>query len=1131
MKQNLLVNITKSFFCASSRHTARWLIVCASVMFIGFGCSDFKKSSQQTLFSKVPSNHSSITFANRIDFDSALEEFKMYNLVTGGGVALGDLNQDGLLDIYFTGTLVPDKLYINQGDLQFEDVSIESGVQSALQGWSTGVVMADLNGDMLLDIYVCKDIFDSAQERRNLLFINIGDGKFEERGKEYGIDDPGYSTSATFFDYDMDGDLDLYIVNHPMNYDKVYYLNHYSDGKDTNAIYTDRLYENIGGEYFRDISSKSGINSYKGYGLSVHSIDFNNDHWPDIYVANDYLGQDFLWINNKDGTFRQSLYDYYSKTPLYSMGSDFADFNNDGLIDHFQVDMMPDSNYRLKNNYLALPEPFYDNLIAQKTPQYSRNFLMLRNRDNTFSEVGFFSGVAKTDWSWSCLFGDLDNDGFKDLFVTNGIEKDIPNADLINAKSMTWQKKLKVNEGRKVDIRNFPDVLMTNYAFRNNGNCRFTNKTKDWGFEMPINSNGAALGDLDNDGDLDLVVNNFNVEASVYQNNTDRLFGRSFLRVKLQGSNLNSHGVGAVVTAYHSGQIQVKRQVTTRGFLSSSDPTLHFGLLNDTIVDSITVHWPQGGLQTIGRIQSNQTLNIRQRKEDYGLAGIEKNTLKNTSFFKTKTSNLNVEFAHKESIFNDFKRDKLLHRKISREGPPIDASDANGDGLQDFYIGGAAGSNGALYLQREDGTFIESIIQPWNEDNGFEDSDALFFDANSDGHSDLYLTSGSNEFGATDIHQQDRLFINDGEGKFHHSEEALPVMITSTSCVVANDFDQDGDLDLFVGGRIFPGNYPLSPRSYLLENDGGMFKDITKEKAPALVNPGMVTAAAWADLDEDGFAELIVVGEWMPISVFSVKNRRFVNVTKEYGLDSTSGWWNTVCTADLDNDGDEDILAGNHGLNSFFQASVSEPLSIYAGDYDNTGTIKPLLFRYVHGVNASFVSLDMLLSEMPTYSNKFLSYSSFSESGLDDLITKEQQKMSYALKANLLSSCVIINEVGTKMSINELPAKAQFAPVYDFLVQDFSKDKVPDLIVVGNSYSNHYSLGNLDAMGGQMFIGQGNGRFSTVEPNVSGLTVRGDVKSIEAVKIGRQGTSVAMIIGINNGESKIIISNSERDLE
>ena len=1073
-----------------------------SILLSLFIFSSCNKTDTSKMFSLLSSKRTGIEFKNPIKETENFNVLEYGYLYNGGGVSIGDINNDGLPDIYFTGNLVGSRLYINKGDFKFEEIAEQAGVfASGL--WNTGTTMADVNGDGYLDIYVCRSAAKAVDKRKNLLFINNGDLTFTEKADEYGIADTGYSTQGSFFDYDNDGDLDLYVLNHSTQeyagFGQITSKLKHRKSNDSG----DKLYRNDNGK-FVDVSDKVGlINNVLGFGLGIAVSDINNDGWLDIYISNDYNEQDYLYINNQDGTFRESLEKYIGHVPLYSMGSDVGDINNDGYTDIVALDMLPESNYRQK--MVSGPDNYDKHGLLAKSGFYNqtmRNMLQLNNNGQSFSEIGQFSGISNTDWSWSPLIADLDNDGYKDIYISNGYKRDYTNMDFIN---YTVQERLNEKKGnsKKEIIEEFlkriPSTIIENYMYHNNKDLTFSKVNTDWGLNQKSLSNGAAYADLDNDGDLDLVVNNIDQEAFIYRNNSEIHTKNHHLSIKLKGNTKNTFGIGSKVALYLNNQTLTQELIPSRGYQSSCGFKLVFGLGEQITIPTVKITWPDSKVQILQNVKVDQTITLNQ--DDATL--LINNTIKTQkiNFFTDVTSDSVFSYHHKENDFVDFRREKLLPHKLSTQGPNITKGDVNNDGLEDIFISGAKGSAGKLYLQNNSGKFIVSDSNTFNEDKMSEDIGVLFFDADNDKDLDLYVVSGGNDFNVDSPELQDRLYINTGKGQFKKSQNSLPKMITSGSSVTAGDFDNDGDLDLFVGGRLVPGNYPTAPRSYLLENNGkGKFRDITSTINPTLEYLGMVTDAIWSDYNADGLLDLLVVGEWMNIRIFNNQNGKLKEITETCGTKHSQGWWNKITAADIDNDGDLDYIIGNFGQNSQLKASITEPVTLYAKDFDNNGAIDPILCSYILGESHPVFSKDDLLGQLSYLKPKYVNYADYADQKITDIFTKEELNDAEVLKAVNFDTSYLENLGNNKFKLSSLPNSVQFSPIYGILPADFNGDGNIDLVLGGNFLGSRVKYGRYDASKGNFLIGDGKGNFTPTTNLINGLNSHGEIRDIITIK-------------------------------
>jgi hypothetical protein len=1082
------------------------------------------RADPPTLFTLLPPS------ATGLDFSNELEETEAFNIIeylyfnNGGGVAAGDINNDGLTDLYFTSNQNNNKLFLNKGDLRFEDITESAGV-SGNGDWSTGVSMADVNGDGLLDIYVCQVSGYKGLKGHNLLFMNQGDLSFKEVADNYQIDFQGFSTQSVFFDHDLDGDLDMYLLNHSVHTSASYGASDLRLG--THELAGDRLFRNEsseGNSTFTDITSESGIYSSQiGYGLGVNVSDLDNDGYPDIYISNDFHENDYLYINNRDGTYTDRLTQMLSHTSRSSMGNDVADINNDGRLDIFVLDMLPDDQkIRGQSGGEDDLELFRIKLKYGYYHQYVRNTLQLNLGEGLFSEIGRLAEVYSTDWSWSPLICDLDNDGWKDLFITSGIYRranDLDYIQYLTGGNRNFPSRDNSDIPNSELYKRMPLQPDVNHLFKNNRDLRFTEMSGVWSSEVSDFSNGSAYADLDNDGDLDLVVNNINSPASLYRNNSETQLNHHYLSVKLNGKGLNTMGTGARITLSAKGQLQICEQSATRGFLSSSSPILHFGLGSVGEVDSLTVRWPDQSYQTLYDLSSNQLLTL-----DQSLATPPENQFIHKKeipplFQSVKTPGL--EFTHREDPFNDLDRERLIPHSLAHEGPALAVGDVNNDGLDDLFVGGARGQSGQLYIQKKGGSFSQLQNPILRGDRISEDVDAAFFDADGDGDQDLYVVHGGNEELVGNPFLMDRLLINEGNGVFvKSSPKALPYLAHNGSCVSPADFDLDGDIDLFIGSRSVPGAYGLTPTSLLLENKGGGFFEATdKLQSGELQTIGMVTDASWGDVDGDGDPDLMVVGEWMQVSLFRNDRTSFTNRTLQAGLENTSGWWNCIRVVDMDGDGDLDLLAGNYGLNSMLKPTLEEPVEMYVNDFDNNGRPDQILCSYKNGISYPLASLDELMAQIPGLKESFPSYSDFGGQTVSSLFDQEILQHSIKKVAFLFETSLFVNNGTGFFDRVKLPREAQLSSVRDILSGDFNQDGLPDLILCGNNYQVRPSLGRQDASHGLYLRGIGENKFLTQAIAESGLFLKGDSRNIRALKSNERQHFVA---AINDGELQMI---------
>jgi hypothetical protein len=1078
-----------------------------------------EKKELFTLLSPVVTN---------VDFTNSLTETEQFNMIqylyfnNGAGVAAGDINNDGLTDLYFTSNQNPNKLYLNKGNLKFEDITETAGV--AGQGdWKTGVTMADVNGDGLLDIYVCQVGNYKVVHGKNQLFINQGGLTFREEAQKYGLDFQGFSTQAAFFDYDRDGDLDMYLLNHSFHTSRSY--GESSLRYDNDSLAGDRLYRNDevdGMRYFNDVTTQAGIfNSQIGYGLGVNVSDINNDGFPDIYISNDFHENDYLYFNNGNGTFSERLTESIQHTSRSSMGNDVGDINNDGLLDIIVLDMLPEEEkIRKQSGGEDEYELFMLKLKLGYGNQFVRNTMQLNLGDGTFSEIGRLSGVYATDWSWAPLFCDVDNDGWKDLFITNGIYRRANDLDYVRFLTNNSFFTLESNKNApdKVLYDKMPLYPYYNYIYKNNGDLTFSNKAKEWGFNTKTYSNGSAYADLDNDGDLDLIANNINEPASIYMNNTEKLQNNNYLSVKFRGDRLNTRGIGARVTVYNDNQIQVSEQFPTRGFMSASSDVLHFGLGSANVIDSVLVRWPDLTEQLIKNVPVNLVLTLEKKNAQKSADSMVSENEDRKLFSQTLLPGL--KYMHRENPFVEFTLEHLIPHSLLTEGPALTVADLNGDKLDDLFVGGAKGQSSRIFFQQIDGSFKPYEAPAFIKDINSEDVDAAAFDADGDGDPDLYIVRGGNSVMTGNPLLEDRLLINNGKGEFTEGEKgSLPFTANNGSCVRPCDFDRDGDIDLFVGSRSIPGIYGLSPNQLFLENNGkGHFKDVTDDRMKKLKKIGMVTDACWMDYDNDGDQDLFITGEWMKVFLLRNDNGYFTDATDKAGLGNTSGWWNCIQSADIDGDGDLDLIGGNLGLNSILKASVKEPVEMFMNDFDNNGSLDQIICSFQNGISYPVASLDELISQIPFLEKKFTNYFDFGGKTVKEIFGNNAIINSELKNAVLFESCMFLNDGNGAFEIQKLPVTAQFSPVRDILVHDFNRDGKTDLILVGNDYSARPSMGRYDASFGWCLLGDSGNMYKSMMPVESGLKITGDSRKIIPVNVLRKKY---LVIAVNNSDLQI----------
>ncbi|MCF7567977.1 VCBS repeat-containing protein [Sabulilitoribacter arenilitoris] len=1077
-------------------------------------CLSCVKKKETTLkvgevFVDINSKASGIDFSNILTENDSINYFNYGYMYMGGGVAIGDVNNDGLQDVYFTGNMVENKLYLNKGDLSFEDIT-ESANVAADDRWVTGVTMADVNADGWLDMYV--SVSGIWTTTKNLLYINKGLDEngipiFIEAAESYGIADSGNSVQGTFFDYDNDGDLDLYVINYPPTDFRTTVPEYNRLMHGVTEVQSNTLYRNNGDNTFTNVTEASGLLSF-GLSLSAAIGDYNSDGWQDIYVSNDFASPDNFYFNNGDGTFTDQIKKTINQTAFFGMGSDVADFNNDGLLDFFQLDMTPEDNRRSKANMQSMNVQMFNQMDHYGFhTQFMHNTLQLNvgNDENElplFSNVPRLGGVALTDWSWAALFADFDNDGWKDLFVTNGTRREINNKDYFKKIGKQYSKKKK--EGNILPlVEAIPSEKIENYAFKNNGDLTFSKIGKKWGVNHKGFSNGAAYADLDNDGDLDLVVNNLDEVSKVYKNTTTENNSNNYLKINLKGTEKNPLGIGTKVFIYSKGKVQLQQVMNTRGFQSAVPSILNFGLGKATTIDSLKVIWPDGRQQNLVSLGINKQIDLNYSNSN---AKLQQPSLNKNTMFKDVTKKTGISYKHKENKFDDYFYQVLLPNKMSQFGPALAVGDVNNDGLEDFYIGGASRYFGNIYFQNLDETFTKQEVDlSWKDDDIKEDVNAIFFDANNDGYQDLYVVSGGNEFHKNSKPYQDRLYINDKKGNLIKNNTALPKMYISGSKVVPADFDNDGDLDLFVGGRHTPRNYPLPTNSFILRNDSSeseiIFTDITKEVATDLQDIGMVTDATWTDFNGDNILDLVVVGEWMPITFFANENGKFINKTNVFGFEKSTGWWNTIIAKDFDNDGDIDFVAGNLGLNYKYRASEKETFDVYADDFDNNKSTDIVLGYYYDGEQYPVRGRQCSSQQIPAIEIKFKDYNSFAKADIEDVYSTQSLKDALHYKAYTFASSYIENLGNGNFKTKALPNEAQVSSINSILSKDVNDDGHIDLIVSGNLYTSEVETPRNDASYGLYLQGNGLGEFKPMPATKSGLYVKGDVKNSAWIKL------------------------------
>ncbi len=1098
------------------RKNVWWLLVAL------WGCQGWKENDDK-LFSSLSGHDTGIEFTNELVFSKDFDVFRYRNYYNGAGVAIGDVNNDGLSDVYLTANMGSNKLFLNKGNFQFEDVTKKAGVGGE-KIWSTGVSMVDINGDGLLDIYVCNSGDIEGGKRENELFINKGDLSFSEEASAYGLDDKGFSTHAVFFDYDKDGDMDAYVLNNSfrpvstLGYENIRHVRDSTGG--------DKLYRNDNNQ-FVDVSESAGIyGSVIGFGLGVTITDANQDGWLDIYVSNDFFERDYLYINQADGTFKDELPERMGHISHFSMGADAADLNNDGYPEIFVTDMMPESDYRLKT--MTHFESYDVHQVKRANDyyeQYMRNTLQLNMGDGSFKEIGQLAGVHASDWSWGAVIADFDNDFNKEIFVSNGVYKDVTNQDFI-AYIGSDEAILKAMRNESIDFKQLVDKMpsnkLSNYLFKKDSSgLKYHNRSAEWGLGEPSFSNGAAYGDLDNDGDLDLIVNNVNQPLFVYRNNAEKLSNKNHLRLSFRGPDKNYYGIGARVHAFLGGQEIMQENIPIKGFQSSMDYQMVIGLDTLSTVDSLLVYWGYDDkVQRLYDVPANQqlTLNISDAETE---AMPEK---EGSTWFVKQEELLSPAFRHEEDPHTDFNYERLIYHMLSKEGPALSVSDINQDGLDDFYIGGASGKAGSLYLQTKEGKFV-AVQQPaFEADAQYEDVDALFFDADQDGDQDLYVVSGGNHLREGAREYQDRLYLLGNEGgkpTYRRSETALPRNYEMGSCVRSADYDADGDLDLFVGTRAVPQKYGVPATSFIYENRGdGTFADATARVSPRLSSIGMVTDAQWVDFDDDDDLDLVVVGDWMPIMLFKNNGANLERLNNVPGLTGSEGWWKSLEVSDVNQDGEMDFIVGNWGSNTMFEASEEKPLSLYVSDFDENRTIDHV-YAYYEGDSLYPMALrhDML-AQLNYLKKEYQYYEDYAGSSVQKILGKDKLEKALQNKVHHLESVVVINNGDGSYTLKELPAEVQYAPVYSITVEDLDQDGIEEIIMAGNFSGVKPEEGRYDAHTG-LILKMGENEATLVPYQESGLRIKGEARKMAVARAA--GNKQVLIVAKNNDNPEFYV--------
>lgn len=1065
--------------------------------------------SDQKLFKKLTSAETGIDFTNKIQESNGFNYFTYEYIYNGGGVAVGDINNDGLPDLFYTANLSFNKLYLNKGNLKFEDISKTAGIEAS-RDWCTGVTMVDINNDGWLDIYVSRSVwFNEPNNRRNQLYINNKDLTFTEQSASYGIDDPGYSSQVSFFDFDRDNDLDLYVANHPVNF-KERLIEGMERRKNPPIYQSDQLYRNDGGK-FTNITKEAGITNY-GYALGIVTSDLDNDGWTDIFVSNDYAAPNFYYRNKGDGTFEDLSLKMLKHSSRFSMGADIADINNDGLYDIYTTEMMSEDHRRQKTNMAAMSSELFWAFVKEDYGyQYMHNCLQLNQGKAPFSEISYLSGVATTDWSWSPLIADFNNDGHKDIFVSNGQKRDVLDKDFNIKKGGI----VKSNTNAYSQIEDYiPVTKIANYIFQNNGDLSFKKQSFNWGISDLMNTNGASYADLDNDGDLDLILNNMDEVSVIYEN---QLLGSdndksNYLKIKFEGPKNNTSGLGARVSIKYNDQEQHHELLSTRGYQSSVEPILHLGLGAASLIDEVKILWPDQKTQSIKKVKTGQLITIKY--EDAKIAKPIKGKM--DPVFASANNFIKNIRPHKEKDYDDYSKQLLLPHKQSQFGPSVAVGDVNGDGLEDIFVGGANGQVGVIAFQQSSGIFKPQKSTALDKDQSSEDMGALFFDVEGDGDLDLYVASGSYEFEENDNRLQDRLYINDGSGQFTKENNALPKMLSNTSCVVAGDFDGDKDLDLFIGGMTKHGKYPLADDSYILKNDGGSFSIANKEVFEEPLS-GLVKTALWTDYDGDMDLDLIVTGEWMPIRVYKNENGKLKEQSNALGLDKTAGWWNSISSGDFDNDGDTDYILGNLGLNSKNKASQNAPFTIFAKDFDQNNTFDVALGFYENGVCYPLRGKQCSSEQVPAISQKIPDYTTFANSTMQDIYGSNQIGTAVKREAFQFASCYMENKGASGFVLYPLPNEAQIAPSFGTMIQDFDRDGCLDVLLVGNQYPIEIETTRQDAHRGVLLKGDCNNKFQALSVPETGILNDGDAKSIAWVAHNKSEQPLILVAN-NNGK-------------
>ncbi len=1134
----------------------RTVIVAVTLICLAFGAC-----KRKSLFEAIPSDHSGVHFNNLIVENDSVNPMDLTNIYNGGGIGIGDFNRDGRPDIYFAGNTVSNKLYLNRGDFRFDDITDKAGVGGEGE-WCRGVAVVDINNDGWPDIYVCATILNDPKKRRNLLYINQGTDKdgiphFKEMGREYGLGDTLYSTMAEFFDYDRDGDLDMYLVVNdiPPHSNAALFRPIITDGsyRSTGHLYRNDWNDSLKHPVFTDVSKQAGI-TIEGYGHSATIADINRDGWPDIYVSNDFVGNDILYINNHDGTFTDKIRSYFKHTSANSMGQDIEDVNNDGLMDFVVMDMDPPDNYRKKMFMAANNYRYYQNTdYFGYEYQYPRNTLQINQGlrvgqedtagDPVFSDIGYFAGIEATDWSWTPMVADFDNDGFRDIIITNGYPRDVNDHDFIMFRNEASQL-----AGKKRILDQIPRVKIHSFGFRNNGDLTFSNVSDEWGLMTPSYSNGAAYADLDGDGDLDLIVNNIDDEAHIYRNMAREHDAENehYLQVGFAGDTLNKGGFGAWVELHYGGKQQVYENSPYRGYLSTIQNLAHFGLGKATVVDTVRVKWPDGKMQEWLQVPANQMLvadhrNARIAAENGratagSVRGIAAGVMAGTLFSEI-TDSIGLHFNQEQRDYIDFNIQKMLPHKFSQYGPSVAVGDVDGNGLDDLIVGGAEGHSAQIFLQQPGGHFIQkALISDTSAKNKLaDDLQVLLFDADGDGDPDLYIASGGYAESSNSPAYRDRLYVNDGKGNFTLDPQALPANFTSKFCVRAADYNHDGKLDLFISGRVDPEHYPSPVSSFIYRNDSHAgkvrFTDVTATVAPGLQHIGMVCDALWTDFDNDGWPDLVLAGEWMPVTFLRNDKGVFRDVGDASGVNDHKGWWNSIVAGDFDNDGKTDYIVGNLGMNSFYRADAEHPVRAYGGDFDHNGIYDMIPSCYLPDQEGKLREFpaegrEDLLRQINAMRKKFPDYKSYAVATMDKVLSPEERKDAIVVEANDFHSCLLHNDGNGHFSLHPLPMQAQLSILDGMVADDFDGDGKLDVLLSGNDFGIEPVVGRSDAMNGLLLKGDGKGGFVPLSIDQSGIYLPGDQKAL--VKMRGGGGNGSISGGGGGGSSYWVVASQNR---